>query len=43
MFNVGKFAHGLVAMVFAATLTATALAAAVGPAQAAVTLPAGLA
>jgi hypothetical protein len=43
MFNLGKIAQGLLAMVFAATLTATAVAAAVGPARAVETSPVGLA
>ena len=43
MSKVGKFAQGLVAMLFAVTLTATAIAAAAGPAQAAALAPTGLA
>jgi len=43
MFKVGKFAEGLVALVFAVMLTATAIAAAAGPAQAAAMAPTGLA
>jgi hypothetical protein len=43
MFNMGKIAQGLVAMVFAATLTATAVAAAVGPATSVQAISVGLA
>jgi hypothetical protein len=43
MFNMGKFAQGFVAILLAATCTATAVTAAVGPARAAETAVASLA
>jgi hypothetical protein len=43
MFNMGKFAQGLLAFVLAATCTATAVTAAVGPARVAETTPVSLA
>ena len=43
MFKMGKFAQGFVAVLLAATCTATAVTAAVGPARAIETAPVSLA